>query len=123
MASCSSSKTGMPQERYSRRVNAMSSVTSMLSTPLVIDDSGTRAGLSETQRSWKVQINPFRYRQEAVGVDPDTEETVDFETWLSPAWLATQVVQAAELSAGEEPVYRDLSADALAVEGSTRQTR
>ena len=117
-------ETGFPTRRSSgqvlvegRMMPVLDDDLQVLSTPLVIDDSGTRAGLSETQRSWKVQINPFRYRQEAVGVDPDTEETVDFETWLSPEWLATQVVQAAELSAGEEPVYRDLSADALAVEG------
>jgi len=89
----------------------------ILSTPIIIDDSATREGLSETERSWKVQINPFRFRQENVGVDPETEQPVDFETWLSPEWLSAQVTQAAELTAAGEPVYTDLSADALAVEG------
>ncbi|MBU0606478.1 MAG: hypothetical protein KKI08_01275, partial [Armatimonadetes bacterium] len=89
----------------------------ILSTPIIIDDTATREGLSETERSWKVQINPFRYRQEGVGIDPETEQPVDFETWLSPEWLSAQVVQAAELTEAGEPVYADLSADALAVEG------
>jgi len=89
----------------------------VLSTPIIIDDSAERPGLSETERSWKVQINPFRYRQEGVGVDPETQQAVGFETWLSPEWLSAQVVQAAELTAGGEPVYHDLSADALAAEG------
>jgi hypothetical protein len=89
----------------------------ILSTPIIIDDTLTRAGLSETERSWKVQLNPFRFRQEAVGTDPDTGEPVDFETWLSPEWLSAQMGQAAEVTTPGESVYTDLSADAVAVTG------
>lgn len=100
-----------------RMIPVMDDGGQILAAPIIIDDSDTREGLSETERSWKVQINPLRYRQEDVGVDPETGEPAAFETWQSPEWLSAQVVQAAELTAGEEPVYQDISADAVAVEG------
>lgn len=95
----------------------------ILSTPMIIDDSATRPGLTQTQRSWKVQINPFHYVQDNVGVDPGTQQPVSFETWLSPEWLSAQVAQAAELTAGGDPVYQDISGDALAVAGEHAMDR
>lgn len=89
----------------------------IVAAPTVSDDTEQRLGLSATERSWKVEIAPHLYRQESVGTDPETGETVAFETWQSPEWLATQVSQEAEITPGAEPVYHDLSADVLRVDG------
>jgi hypothetical protein len=100
-----------------RMIPVMDDDHAVLATPVIIDDTAGREGLSETERSWQVQINPYRHHEEEVGVDPDTGEQVDFETWVSPEWLTAQVAQAAELTPVGEPAYQELSADALAVEG------
>jgi len=89
----------------------------ILSAGLLIDDTETREGLSATQRSWKAQLNPYCFRQENVGVDPDTGEPVHFETWLSPQWLSAQMAQMPELEEGQEPEYEDVSGDVVAIRG------
>lgn len=89
----------------------------VLAAPVMVDDTDERVGLSETQRSWQVVMEPYLYRQEGVGVDPDTGASVDFECWQSPEWLATQVSQEAEVQRGAEPVYEDITGDTLVIEG------
>jgi len=89
----------------------------VLGAPVIVDDTAERPGLTETERSWKVVMEPCRYRQENVGLDPESGEAVSFETWQSPEWLVSQVSQQAEVVRGPEPVYEDLSADAILIDG------
>lgn len=100
-----------------RMLPVMDDTGRILAAPTVEDESEGRAGLSETQRAWKVTLEPYRYEQEAVGTDPDTGEAVGFACDLSPEWLATQVSQEAEVALAVEPVYHDVSADAIVVSG------
>ncbi|MEN6641978.1 MAG: hypothetical protein ABFE08_05990 [Armatimonadia bacterium] len=106
-----------------RMIPVVDDAGAMLSAPLLLDDSLAREGLTETQRSWQVQMAPHRHIEEGVGVDPDTGQAVDFETWVSPEWLATQVAQEAEVAKCAAPVYHDLSTDAIAVHGEHAQDK
>lgn len=100
-----------------RMLPVMDDLGQILAAPTVADDAAARTDLTATQRAWKVTLAPYQYQQESVGTDPDTGQAVDFKCSLSPEWLATQVSQEAEVALGPEPVYHDLSADAIVVAG------
>ena len=50
-----------------------------------------------------------------MGTDPDTGQDVEFSTWVSPEWLATQVVQDAEVETDAGLEGQDISGDVAAV--------
>lgn len=92
-----------------------------------VDDTAEREGLTATQRSWRVQMWPYQHREQGVGTDPDTQETVDFATWVSPEWIAVQSGQFAEVEAQTVPTateitgdLEELSGDQGAEEGAAR---
>lgn len=89
----------------------------VLSPLRVSDDTAEREGLGATERSWQVQLWPYQHREQGVGVDPETQASVDFATWVSPEWVATQIGQQAEVEAGVAPGYVEVSADVTEVQG------
>lgn len=90
----------------------------ILATVFGSDDTDQRPDLSPSQRSYKVQMMPYRHREEAVGRDPETQQSVDFETWVSPEWLGNQIGQYAEVESSSPGDGVDLSEAVLRVSGS-----
>jgi hypothetical protein len=90
----------------------------VLAAVLGNDDTAEREGLSPSERSYRVQIIPYRHRQEGVGIDPETQQSVDFETWVSPEWIGNQIGQYAEVESQAAGEGIDLSGAVLRVTGS-----
>ena len=89
----------------------------VLTTVDLVDDTRQRSGLTETQRSWRVDITPYEHRQVGVGIDPETGASVDFSTWVSPEWLSTQMWQEAEVATASPPSSHEVSADTRRIVG------
>ncbi len=59
----------------------------------VTDTTDTREDLTTTQRAWQAAIEPYLHAQEAVGIDPETDQAVDFQTMVSPQLFSVGIGQ------------------------------
>jgi hypothetical protein len=78
-----------------------------------ITDTETPAGA----RQWQATLNPHTHVDFDVGSDPDTGESVDLQTCVSPELYSVQIGQYGEMLVGDDPASVDLADSVIAVSG------
>ncbi len=81
------------------------------------DTTAERTDLTPTQRAWRVTIEPYVYEEEEVGKDPETGESVDFRTCVSPELYAVQIGQYGEVMNNGEMTSNEIASDVIAIRG------
>ncbi len=92
-----------------RHTPVIDSAGNVLSAAQVVDSTASRGDLPSTQRAWRATLQPWTHHESGVGTDPDTGQSVDFQTCVSPELYSVQIGQYPELTASGEESWSDLS--------------
>ena len=103
-----------------RRLPVIDDEFNPLHQATVEDNTDEVPGLNPDERTWQATLTPYIHAQQDVGTDPDTGETVDFRTAVSPELYSVQIGQYPELEAGDAPASEDLTPRTISVTGRQR---
>ena len=103
-----------------RRLPVIDDDFNVLHQVTVEDNTDQVAGLNPDERTWLAELTPYIHAQQDVGTDPDTGESVDFRTTVSPELYSVQIGQYPELEAGDEPASEDLTPSVISAAGQQR---
>lgn len=68
-------------------------------------------------RQWQATLDPYTHIDFDVGTDPDTGESVDLQTCVSPELYSVQIGQYGQIITGADPGSEDLTDNVIAVRG------